>query len=292
MHGDDQQSQTAATTSGFLYPRRTYLTLYSADSNTMKSLNSLLALFCCTQAFSPSVQYSKLTTRVLSAKPDSTNNDITVDANNFSSGQSPRRFFLTEVSVSALLLASVPANAGIDPSALKALPVEGDTTGAASRLRQIESANGPRPEDTQDIPFEKLSSGASYREYREGKGDATVQSQSKVAVEMSIRCRSFATANEPGGLKYFSTKDDTDFNELAWTIGSGELPPELEEAMMGMKKGAIRRIELPSTVVFSARKANTLPLPSDKNKDGKRRFENLFKTDATLLFEVLVTRIK
>ena len=256
----------------------------------MKSL-ALLALFCCTQAFSPGVQYSKTTTKVLSAKPDSSN-DITIDSNRFSSVQSPRRSFLTEVSAAALLLASTPAYAGIDPSALKALPVEGDTTGAASRLRQIESVNGPRPEDTQDIPFEKLPSGGSYREYREGKGDATVQPGSKVAVEMSIRCRSFATANEPGGLKYFSTKEDTDFNELAWTIGSGELPPELEEAMMGMKKGAIRRIELPSTVVFSARKANTLPLPSEKNKDGKRRFENLFKTDATLLFEVLVTRIK
>lgn len=107
---------------------------------------------------------------------------------------------------------------------------------------------------------------------------------------MSIRCRSFATANEPGGLKYFSTKDDTDFNELAWTIGSGEFPPGLEEGMMGMHRNALRRIEVPSTQVFSAKKANQLPLP--QTKDGKRRFENLFKTDATLLFEVLVTRIK
>ena len=61
---------------------------------------------------------------------------------------------------------------------------------------------------------------------------------------------------------------------------------------MGMKKGAIRRVEVPSTMVFAAKKAGNLPLPSEKNKDGKRRFENLFKTDATLLFEVLVTRIK
>jgi hypothetical protein len=199
---------------------------------------------------------------------------------------------LTKVSKAAIVFASEPAHAGIDPAVLKALPIEGDATGAASRLRQIESANGPRPEDTKDIAFEVLPSGASYREYREGKGDAIVQPGSKVAVEMSIRCRSFATADEPGGLKYYSTKDDTDFNELAWTIGSGELPPELEDGMMGMRKGAIRRIELPSTVVFSARKAGTLPLPSEKNKDGKRRYENLFKTDATLLFEVLVTRIK
>jgi hypothetical protein len=55
-------------------------------------------------------------------------------------------------------------------------------------------------------------------------------------------------------------------------------------------KNAVRRIEVPSTLVFAARKANQLPLPT--TKDGKRRFESLFKTDATLLFEVLVTRIK
>lgn len=113
---------------------------------------------------------------------------------------------------------------------------------------------------------------------------------SKVAVEMTIRCRSFATANQPGGLKYFSTKEDTTFNEYAWIVGDGTAPPGLEEAMMGMKKGGLHRIELPSTQVFSARKAGQLPLP--QTKDGQRRIEQLFKTDATLLFEVLVTRVK
>ena len=57
-----------------------------------------------------------------------------------------------------------------------------------------------------------------------------------------------------------------------------------------MRRGGLRRIELPSTMVFAAKKADQLPLPL--TKDGKRRFENLFKTDATLLFEVLVTRVK
>ena len=112
---------------------------------------------------------------------------------------------------------------------------------------------------------------------------------------MTIRCRSFATADEPGGLKYFSTKGDTEFNEVAWVVGDevdNPVPVEFEEAIMGMHKGGVRRIELPSTAVFAARKAGRLPVPSEKNKDGKRRFENLFKTDATLLFEVLVTRIK
>lgn len=107
---------------------------------------------------------------------------------------------------------------------------------------------------------------------------------------MTIRCKSFATANEPGGLTYYSTKEDTDFNELAFTIGSGEILPALEEGMMGMRRGGLRRIEVPTTMIYGAKKAGQLPIPT--TKDGKRRFENLFKTDATLLFEVLVTRIK
>lgn len=189
------------------------------------------------------------------------------------------------------LVGFVPtAQAGIDPNALKALPTEGDTSGAASRLKQIEAIK-TNPVTT-DAPFEQLPSGVSYGDFREGKGDAIVQAGSKVAVEMTIRCKSFSTANEPGGVKYFSTKDDTDFNEVGFTVGSGEILPGLEEGMMGMKKGGIRRIEVPSTMVFAAKKEGQLPLPSEKNKDGKRRFEQLFKTDATLLFEVLVTRIK
>ncbi|KAL7517497.1 hypothetical protein ACHAWX_002415 [Stephanocyclus meneghinianus] len=266
----------------------------------MKSVIGLMTVFSYSWAFSPGPHAAiGLPSRVVISSKLSVDSVHDVIANserndNYSGIQSPnRRSFLVKVSQVSLVVSGVqPSNAGIDPSSLKSLPVEGDTSGAATRLRQIESSNGPRPEDSKDIAFEVLPSGASYREYREGKGDATAQPGSKVAVEMTIRCRSFATSNEPGGLKYFSTMEDTEFNELAWTIGDGQLPPELEEGIMGMRKGAVRRIELPSTIVYSARKLGTLPLPSDKNKDGRRRFDNLFKTDATLMFEVLVTRIK
>jgi len=201
-----------------------------------------------------------------------------------------RRSLLGGVAATGLML-GLPrsAQAGIDPSLLQSLPVQGDESGAARRLKQVEAIQKPAT-DLVDIPFEELSNGVSYREYRQGKGEAEVKAGSKVAVEMTIRCKSFSTQNEPGGLKYFSTKDDTNFNELAWTVGSGVLPPALEEGMMGMHKNGLRRIEIPSTAAFSAKKADQLPLPT--TKDGKRRFENLFKTDATLLFEVLVTRIK
>ncbi|KAL7531379.1 hypothetical protein ACHAXR_007002 [Thalassiosira sp. AJA248-18] len=261
------------------------------------------SLWANTSAFSAVVRApnnSVVSTSCLrSTNNNSNNNNDEKSAITPSSDNNNRRSVLLQTAsvASSFLFAATalsnPANAAIDPALLKALPVEGDTTGAASRLRMIESANGPQPDDSKDIAFTKLPSGASYRQYREGKGDATVGPGSKVAIETTIRCSSFPTRDEPGGVKYFTTKGDTEFNELAWTIGSGEFPPELEECMVGMKKGGVRRCELPSTVVFAAKKNDQLPLPSEKNKDGKRMFENrLFKTDATLLFEVLVTRIK
>ena len=69
------------------------------------------------------------------------------------------------------LLTAQPANAGIDPSLLKSLPVQGDESGASQRLRQIESIQRPAS-DLVDVPFNELPSGVSYREYREGKGEA------------------------------------------------------------------------------------------------------------------------
>lgn len=229
---------------------------------------------------------SHATSSCVSTRLQLTDDDEDVSSNRRSALLQVSSFLLAATAVSA------PVNAGVDPNALKAFSVEGDTSGIASRLRQIDSVNGPRPEDSIDIPYDVLPSGVSFREYREGKGDAVVHQGSKVAVEMTIRAKSFGTADEPGGRKYFSTKTDTQFNELAWTVGSGELPPELEEGMAGMRKNALRRIELPSTAVFTAEKNNQLPSPSEDDKEGRRVYDRLFKTDATSLFEVLVTRIK
>jgi len=210
-------------------------------------------------------------------------------------GRCNRRTFFRNAAAAAatstIVTSSNVANAGIDINALRSLPVEGDNTGVETRLRQIE-LNKNRPEDTIDVPWTVLEDGVQYRDYRDGKGEVEVSDGSKVGVEMTIRCKSFATAQEPGGLKYFNTKDDTDFNELAFTVGNGEILAQLEEGMKGMKRGSVRRIEIPTQYVYAAKKADQLPLPSEKNKDGKRRFDNLFKTDATLIVEVLVTRIK
>ena len=84
--------------------------------------------------------------------------------------QSRRSFVGAAIAGVFVALPSV-ANAGIDPALLKNLKVEGDEAGTAQRLRQIEAVQRPAS-DLVNIPFEELPSGVSYREYREGKGEA------------------------------------------------------------------------------------------------------------------------
>ena len=84
-----------------------------------------------------------------------------------------RRQFLALVasSVTAVVVATPAAHAGIDPSVLKALPVEGDVSGGTTRLRQVQAINQPES-DNVERPWEDLPSGVLYREYRLGKGEA------------------------------------------------------------------------------------------------------------------------
>jgi hypothetical protein len=88
--------------------------------------------------------------------------------------QEDRRSFLGVAGLAfGILVSPSQASAGIDPSLLKSLPVQGDDSGSATRLRQVESIQKPAT-DLVDIPFEELPSGVSYREYREGKDEAGV----------------------------------------------------------------------------------------------------------------------
>ena len=88
--------------------------------------------------------------------------------------QEDRRSFLGLAGLAfGVLVSPSQASAGIDPSLLKSLQVQGDDSGSARRLRQMEDIQKPAS-DLVDIPFEELASGVSYREYREGKGEAGV----------------------------------------------------------------------------------------------------------------------
>jgi FKBP-type peptidyl-prolyl cis-trans isomerase len=203
-----------------------------------------------------------------------------------------RRLFASQVAgTGALLFLPGTALAGIDVSSLKTAPIEGDASGAATRLKQLQMMQQSGNPNDYVSGTRILDSGVSYSDVKAGRdGSRTVRRGSNVGAEVNIRCKSFATANEPRGPIYFSTKQDTNLDEeLAWTIGSGDLPKGLEEGMMGMKLNASRRIEVPSQQIFAARNAGQLPEAT--TAEGKRRYEDLFKTDATLIFEVYVTGI-
>lgn len=147
--------------------------------------------------------------------------------------------------------------------------------------------------DAQDVEWLQVPSmpSVSFRDYRLGRGGPGVSAGSTVACEMSVRIKTLSTQKDPGGVRYWSTKLDTPDNELVWTLGQGTLLPALEVGMAGMERGSLRRIEVPSTLVFAARSKNQLPLPAPSDEEGARRFSRLFKTDATLIFEVLVKTV-
>jgi hypothetical protein len=96
------------------------------------------------------------------------------------------------------------------------------------------------PTDKDSEPFTYLDSGVGYREYKAGKGDAEVEEGSRVTVNLVGRLLNL------NGVKFFSTKEKTDeFGEgtpLTFTIGAGEALPGLEQGMIGMKKGAVRKV--------------------------------------------------
>lgn len=204
-----------------------------------------------------------------------------------------RRLFTSQIvgTIGALFFLPRVALAGIDVSSLKSLPVDGDASGAATRLKQLQM-QGTRIEREGDFAVAtRLDSGVIYRDMNTGKdGARTVRRGSNVGAQMTIRCKSLATTSEPEGGIYFSTKQDNNLNELSWTIGSGDFPKGLEEGMLGMKLNSVRQIEVPSPQIFAARNAGQLPEAT--TDEGKRRYASVFQSDdATLVFEVFITGI-
>ena len=121
----------------------------------------------------------------------------------------------------------------VDVSTLKR---EGETDDAA-RLRAIKNAGKV---DAESVEFTVLDSGVQFAEYKEGKGD-TVEMGKRVAVKCTGRLPALATKEAPGGLQFFNSKY-SDIDELNWRLGDGTTVAGLEEGMVGMKKGGLRRI--------------------------------------------------
>ena len=113
------------------------------------------------------------------------------------------------------------------------------------------------PTDKDKEPFTYFESGVGYREYVAGKGEAQVEEGSRVTINCVGRLLNL------NGVKFFSTKETTDeFGEgtpLTFTIGAGEALPGLEEGMLGMRKGAIRKVSGECTSLTPATSTGLAP---------------------------------
>jgi len=181
---------------------------------------------------------------------------------------------------------------------VRGLKVEGDETGAATLKSGLSAITGPKETDAEDIPYTKLDSGVSYRVFREplnSKEEAVVGKGTRVAVQMTGRLPATATKEAPGGLQFFNTKN-TDIQELGWRIGeSGNIVPGLEEGMMGMRKGELRRIIVPGERAYNTEYIQSRKFePQPNTKDGPRYFDTTInnpRRDHTVVYEVQLERI-
>lgn len=148
-----------------------------------------------------------------------------------------------------------------------------------------------------DVPFTVLPSGVKYKLMRTGPGTGdAVEPGRSVVVEMT------ALALNLNGKPFFSTKlPDGTPDPLSWTLGEGRAVPGLEEGMLGMHKGDVRRIIVPAALGYGAartgkaKEASGPYLPVPRSVLDQRALDSITKNpnrDATVLFDVRVNRIR
>ena len=207
-----------------------------------------------------------------------------------------RRIFTTRSAAAAVTSIIVPlstiltpekASAGIDMTSLKTAPIEGDATGAASRIKQLKQTTQT---DKKDGTVYLETTGVSYTESNAGSAPGGRNRLIRNGVQNNFNVAADLRISTIAGLTIYSTRDDNQSNELAWKVGTGDFPKGAEDGMMGMRLGSVRRIEVPSDLIFAARNAGTLP--EITTKLGQERYEDLLRSgDATLIFDVRVTGI-
>lgn len=137
-----------------------------------------------------------------------------------------------------------------------------------------------------------LEGGVKYKEVRPGQG-AKVAVGDTVAIQFSGRCLNL------NGKKFISTQDKSmlssglDVSEpYVFQVGSGTVIPGLERAIVGMQKGAYRRIVIPQALGYDS----IMKLgPTPGSFEESRSLQSIVKNpnrDASLLFDVSLERIK
>lgn len=141
-----------------------------------------------------------------------------------------------------------------------------------------------------DRNFVELPNGVKIKDYRIGTGDETVKDDSQVMIQATGRLLKF------NGFVFYSTKNNNPdgFGALPLTInlGKGEALPGLEAGIVGMRKGGIRRILIPSHLAYN----NFHDLePRTMSANDQRALDSVVQNpnmDATVLFDVSLERFK
>ena len=205
-----------------------------------------------------------------------------------SSTASPRRAFLGTAAAAASFALAPPSSFAVSMDELRALPIEGDKTGGATRLANLQAMQASQI--NLDPETVEVSPGVTYQDYKAGSGADKVKDGSRVALEMTVRCSTLTSTNEPNGVMIYSTAKDDDFGELFFRVGSGRMSPAVEGGIAGMSKGGIRRVFLTSERAYEWKNSGLLPEP--KADSMKKAVERVFKNKADLVVEVKVLRVK
>jgi hypothetical protein len=157
-----------------------------------------------------------------------------------------RRHFLLAGSLIGILTPASVASAASPPQQKKCTDIES--------CREI--GDQKTQEDLQNNPITRLENDVRYKRLKPGVGSASVQDKDVVDIVYSIS-RSNGSYMYSQGFGFEKAKDgiggsptDEGLDSYRVRLGSRDVPVGIEQALMGMKKGERRRVEVPPSVGF------------------------------------------
>lgn len=113
-------------------------------------------------------------------------------------------------------------------------------------------------EDLQNNPITRLSSGVRYKRLKPGVGSSSVQEKDVVDIIYSISrangaymySQGFGFEKVKDGISGFARSDEG-LDSYRVHLGNRDVPVGIEQALLGMKKGERRRVEVPPSVGFA-----------------------------------------
>lgn len=143
--------------------------------------------------------------------------------------------------------------------------------------------------------FILTASGLQYKDLYLGKGDTVVEQGATVIIDWSgvtlgYYGRPFEARNKPKGSAF--SGDEKDF--FRFVVGDDSVIAAINEAILGMKQGGIRRIIVPPEIGYPETGfASTKPVPTTFS--GRRALDFVLKNqgmmDKTLLFDIEVVKL-